>query len=448
MLRKVCGVVSLAMVLAAGSTYAQQAVQSRQLPASALRKMKARTVHSSEALKKYGATKNSGVTKNSGTKPAASSGIPGIDSLVNWSDQFNAAGFDGNGNAQFVWPYTMVGNPPESGKKVTIHAPIVPVKVELLAPDGSVALTFGPNDTIIDAALGSPEFASNGYTNGAGQFNDQMMRAEFANRLGNREDDNGEGGWHTFLDPKPRTSRTIKVPFLTANGANAWYYFIDANGNPVLGAIDYDTFGSLLFPATYPFDSSTPVGAAELAGDITTHDMSTFLFNNTVLFTNGDINNCCVIGFHTYDLEPGIPQNGNRPRLYVLNYSSWLSPGLFLFGFEDITPWSHEMAETFNDPFDNNLTPWWESVDPFTGAGNCQNDLEVGDVIEVLDSLNPVSTIPGKGLTYHPQNMALFPWFAFELPSPAHLGAYSFPDETTLMSLSPGPLLPGCVPAP
>jgi hypothetical protein len=442
MLRKLCSVVSLAMVLAAGSSYAQQATQSRQLPASALRKMKARTVHSSEALKKYGATKNSGI------KTAASSGIPGIDSLVNWSDQFNYAGFDGNGNPQSVWPYTMVGNPPESGKSVTIHAPIVPVKVELLAPDGSVALTFGPDDKVIDAALGSPEFVPFAYTNGVGQFNDQMMRAEFANRLGDRDDGDGERGWHTFLNPKPRTSRTIKVPFYTASGANAWYYFIDANGNPVLVAIDYDTFGSLLFPATYPFNSSTPVGAAELAGDITTHDISTFLFNNTVLFTNGNINNCCVLGYHTYDLEPGIPQNGNLPRLYVLNYSSWLSPGLFLFGFEDITPWSHEMAETFNDPFGNNLTPWWESVDPFTGSGNCQNDLEVGDVIEVLDSLNPVSTIPGKGLTYHPQNMALFPWFAFESPSPAHLGAYSFPDETTLMSLSPGPLLPGCVAAP
>jgi hypothetical protein len=176
--------------------------------------------------------------------------------------------------------------------------------------------------------------------------------------------------------------------------------------------------------------------------------MSTFLFNNTVLFSGGNINNCCIIGYHTYDFEPGTPRNGNLPRLYVLNYSSWLSPGLFLFGFEDMTPWSHEMAETFNDPFINNLTPWWESVDPFTGGGNCQNDLEVGDVVEVLDSLNPVSTIPGNGFTYHPQNMALFPWFAFESPSPANLGAYSFPDETTLMSLSPGPLLPGCVAAP
>jgi hypothetical protein len=274
-----------------------------------------------------------------------------------------------------------------------------------------------------------------------------MMRAAFANRLRHHHGD-GDDGWHTILRPKLRTARTIQVPFLTASGGNAWFFFVNGAGQPVLAALDADTFGSLLFPATYPFDSSTPVGAAELAGDITTRDISTFLFNNTVLFSGGNINNCCIIGFHTYDFEPGIPQNGNLPRLYVLNYSSWLSPGLFLFGFQDMTAWSHEMAETFNDPFINNATPWWLSVDPFLGSGNCQNNLEVGDVVEVLDSLNPVSTIPGNGFTYHPQNEALFPWFAFESPSPAHLGAYSFPDETTLMSLSPGPLLPGCVPAP
>jgi hypothetical protein len=87
-------------------------------------------------------------------------------------------------------------------------------------------------------------------------------------------------------------------------------------------------------------------------------------------------------------------------------------------------------------------------VDSRLGSGLCQNNLEVGDVIEVLGSHNPVSTIPGNGFTYHPQNMALFPWFAFESPSPANLGAYSFPDEITLRSLSPGPLLPGCVAAP
>ena len=447
MLRKVCTLVGLATLLVAASTltaFAQQAIQSRKLPASTLRTMKPSTLQSSQNLKRFGITKNA-----MGLKTAASSSIPGIDSIVNWSDQFNYPGFDGNGNAQSVWPYTMVGNPPESGQTTSIKAPIVPVTVELLGPDGSVALTFGPDGNVVNAALSSPEFEPFIYTNGVGQFNDQMMRAAFADRLHHHHHGDGDDqdGWHTILKPKLRTARTIQVPFLTASGANAWYYFVNAAGQPVLGAIDYETFGNLLFPATYPFDSSTPIGAAELAGDITTHDISTFLFNNTVLF-GGNINNCCIIGFHTYDFEPGIPQNGNLPRLYVLNYSSWLSPGLFLFGIEDMTPWSHEMAETFNDPFINNLTPWWLSVDPFTGGGNCQNDLEVGDVVEVLASLNPVSTIPGNGFTYHPQNEALFPWFAFESPSPANLGAYSFPDETTLMSLSPGPLLPGCVAAP
>jgi hypothetical protein len=441
MLKMKFSLVGLAILFAAGSTpvtFAQQAIQSRELPASALRTMKPGTLRSNQKLKRYG------VTKNSGLETAASSGIPGIDSIVNWSDQFVYAGYDGNGNPQSVWPYTMVGNSPQSGRGVSINAPIVPVTVELLGPDGAVALTFGPDGNVIDAALSSPEFVPFVYTNGVGQFNDQMMRAEFANHL------HGEDGesWHTILHPKLRTARTIKVPFLTASGTNAWYYFTNAAGQPALGAIDYDTFGNLLFPSTYPFDSSTPVGAAELAGDITPHDMSTFLFNNTVLFFGGSINNCCILGYHTYDSEPGISQNGNLPRRYVLNYSSWLTPGVFSFGTEDLTAWSHEMAETFNDPFVNNTTPWWLSVDPVLGVGNCQNDLEVGDAIEALVSLNPVSTIPGDGFTYHPQNMALFPWFAFESPSPASLGAYSFPDETTLMSLSPGPLLPGCVPAP
>jgi hypothetical protein len=435
--------VGLAILIAATSTYTfgQAAIQNRKLPLSALRTMKPKSDHDSAAMGKFGPQKAGKFNAAGLAANAASSGIPGIDSLANWSDQFTYAGYDGNGNPQSVWPYTMIGAPPESHRTTNLRAPVVPVTVNLLAPNGSVAVSFGPSGAIVNAALRSPEFQPFIYTNGIGQFNDQMMRAEFANRL---HGDDGED-WHTILHPRLRTARTMSIPFLTPGGKNAWYVFVDSTGTPVLAAIDADLFGALFGPQTYPFDSSTPIGAAELSGDITTKDISTFLFNNTVLFTGGNINNCCIIGYHTYDFEPGIPQNGNLPRLYVLNYSSWLSPGLFLFGFEDMTPWSHEMAETFNDPFINNATPWWLSVDPFLKGGNCQNNLEVGDVIEVLNSLNPVSTIPGNGFTYHPQNEALFPWFAFESPSPANLGAYSFPDETTLMSLSPGPLLPGCV---
>ena len=128
----------------------------------------------------------------------------------------------------------------------------------------------------------------------------------------------------------------MRIPFVTPAGGAAWQVFVDSGGNPVLFAIDETVFVNLLLPTTVPVDNTTPIGAAELAGDITTHDISTFLFNNVVLYDTS-IDNRCVIGFHSYDFEPGDKRNGNRERRYVLNYSSWLSPGLFLFGFEDIT---------------------------------------------------------------------------------------------------------------
>jgi hypothetical protein len=127
-----------------------------------------------------------------------------------------------------------------------------------------------------------------------------------------------------------------------------------------------------------------------------------------------------------------------------MDYASWMTNGLFSFGFEDITAFSHEMAELFADPFVDNATPWWLSVDPALGFALCQNNLETGDVIEVLTG-NAVFPVSMNGRTYHPSNEALLPWFAFESPSSAHLGAYSFPDETTLTTLSPPNLLPGCV---
>ena len=370
---------------------------------------------------------------------AASTGVPGIDSLANWSDQFTVPGFDFNGNPQSVWPYTMVGTAPESGQTTTFRAPVIPVTVDLLDSTGKVAvydthpLTFAATPPLIDAVVKSPVYQPWFYTNGTGQINDQAFRAQFSNRIqGN--------GWHTLLAPTVRTARRIQVPF------GSWYFFTDAKNKPVAAAIDVNVIGALLFPSTYPFDSSTPVGAAELAGDITTHDISSFMVNNVYLYF-GDIGQCCALGFHTYDLEPGTSDNGGLPRLYVLNYSSWVSPGFFAFGSEDITTLSHEIAETFNDPFGNNQTPWWESVDPVLGNGRCQDDLEVGDVLEVLSG-NQVFPISMNGRTYHPQNEALFNWFASQSPSTAPLHAYSFPDETTLTSLSPGNLLPGCVPAP
>src|ERR1051325_2549574 len=49
-------------------------------------------------------------------------GVPNVDSLVNFTSQFTAPGFDFNGNPQSVWPFEMVGQAPERGDKTVIPA--------------------------------------------------------------------------------------------------------------------------------------------------------------------------------------------------------------------------------------------------------------------------------------------------------------------------------------
>jgi hypothetical protein len=443
--RNLLALCALAIVMPGIVSAQASSIESKKLPSSFLKRVAPRTAHAGDSIRAFGTTKKNA---GNGAKTAATtSGLPGVDSVANWSDQFITPGFDFFGNPQSVWPYTMVGAPPESGQGTNIRAPIVPVILDLLGPDGKVAvyngqaLTFSDSPDLVKAVVNSPVFESYTYSSGVGQFNDQMMRTQFWDRIRrSEEDDDSDNGWHIELGPSVKTTRRMQIPF------GFWFFFIDANNNPVAAAVDENTFGNLLFPATVPVDNTTPIGAAELAGDITTRDISTFLFNNVYLYP-GDINACCIIGFHSYDFEPGDRTNGNRERRYVMNYASWINNGFFFFGFEDITAFSHEMAEIFDDPFINNQTPWWLNVDPFLGSGICQDNLEVGDVVEVLTG-NPVYASAVDGRTYHPQNVALFPWFAFQSASHARHGAYSFPDETTLTSLSPNNLLPGCVPAP
>ena len=369
-----------------------------------------------------------------------------IDTLTNFSGSFTAPGFDSDGNPQSVWPYTMVGRAPEQNRTTRFNAPIIPVTVELLDRNGNVGTTatgaplrMVTGQDTIDLTLNSPVFQKVPTTAGNVQLTDGVMRSEFFFRAGDGDGDRDDQGYHTVLDPHVKTARTIQLPFGTYRFAPR------ADGTCCLFVLaEINVFANLLFPPTGD-DNTTVMGAAEHAGDMKTTDITTLLFRDVFLF-QGVPSNCCVLGFHSVDVEPGTRQNGNRERDFVMNYASFISDGLFGGGFSDVTAQSHEIAELFADPFINNATPWWLSVDPFTGAALCQNNLETGDVIEVL-SANPVAQFALNNRTYHPQNEALLQWFAFESPSSAHLGAWSFPDETTIQSLSPGPLLPGCVPA-
>lgn len=221
---------------------------------------------------------------------------------------------------------------------------------------------------------------------------------------------------------------TLKVPF------GEWYVGTNSDGSVAFTLVDEDTFISEMFPATPSDLSSTVMGRLELNGTSTTKNISTFLFDNTFLYyvTPDD---CCTLGFHGPDVEPG---KNNIMNNYDMIVASWVTPGIFDGGVADITPLSHEMAETYNDPFGGAYypyayVPWWFSGPDLSLFTLCSPLLEVGDVVEVYSQSNVVP-ITMNGMTYHPQTVALLQWFEDQTPSTAINGAYSYPNETFLTS--------------
>jgi hypothetical protein len=169
------------------------------------------------------------------------------------------------------------------------------------------------------------------------------------------------------------------------------------------------------------------------AGNFTTDSFNLPLLPDTFLYSFNPNNplvrgSCCVLGFHTYFTDGAVPEHR-----WLTQFASWINPGIFSGGFEDVTAISHEIAETFNDPFVNNATPVWQ----FPGEpGVCQGNLETGDPVEVLANATFPVTLKNKGVpfTYHPQTEALLQWFAETVPSDALHGAYSYPDLTALIA--------------
>ena len=369
----------------------------------------------------------------------------GVDTLINFTGSFRAHGVYLDGTHRDLWQYSMVGRGPSFNGTTVINAPVIPVTISMLNADGSprfivtnrkncpnckpgelgkkVRLISRP-EPFITRFLNSPVFGLSRYSSSPvrTQIVDAEQRAEFGSRAARN--------WHTLLLPSLKKGLTMALTddstysfALNDNGSCCAFVLVDAN-----------IFNNELFPPTAPADNSTVMGAAEVNGDITPKDIATFFFPNVYLYKNGNVNDCCTLGFHSFDEEPGDARNGNRTKFYVMNYSSWISPGLFGGGFEDVTAHSHEVAEIFNDPFigfDNihNITPFW-----LDSAGQCQDLMEVGDVIEDLS--NPSVPVKMGRFTYHPQTVAELPWFEFKSPSFALNDSYSYPNENALTALS------------
>ena len=194
--------------------------------------------------------------------------------------------------------------------------------------------------------------------------------------------------------------------------------------------MDQATADAAMFPPT-PTDTTTVIGAAENAGDITTKDISIFLFYNVLQI---DSNGFLFTGYHAWDFEPADTKIG-KDKYYVMAWVNWIDT------IQDVSTLSHELAEIVNDPFPSidaafdvdeihNITPWFLAPNGF-----CADRIEVGDGIELLpNSAYPVTM---NEMIYHLQNITLIPWFKREAPSSALHNAYSFPNENVITALSP-----------
>jgi hypothetical protein len=307
-----------------------------------------------------------------------------------------------------TFQYTMVGKQPQAGGTTNIDTTYLAISFVF---DG-FAQPFAIDATgITNNLLSGPDFNDAQYANGLTQFGDAVQRAEFAAVIAPHEAD--QTAWHTVLNaPVQLTPVTVEVP------AGKALLFRDHQGT-LLALVDFNfMFNALVNLLSDRFN----------AGLINVNQLPIFVTHNAVYgsFTPTRITSCCIGGFHT---AFGAGNTGNVLSVQTFAFASSLDPDLaaFLFGdptvFVDVGALSHEISETFNDPFGSNTVPRYEEPGlPFIA---CDDILETGDPVENLaNSAFPVTL---GGFTYHPQTEALLQWFSREVPSSAFGGAYSFP---------------------
>ncbi|HWG88411.1 MAG TPA: hypothetical protein VN679_11575 [Candidatus Acidoferrales bacterium] len=347
--------------------------------------------------------------------------IDGLNTIATFDGAFVA---QAGPSARRDFRFTMVGNDPKLGGTTVYPGNISEVDLQLLNADGSVFQTvpFAPFEKL---TLESPNFEPLDYRSGHDiEFGDAVHRAQFFNVMKNN--------WHTLLVPKVVNRVTITVPFFV-NVQLSDGTIIQARSYFTGTAADGNTFVLMLQPLFNFFFDNEVVNEINL-GNFTTNGMNMTLFPNTFLFSL-NVNNpnapggCCVLGFHTFFLDGGFPEDR-----WITQYASWISPGLFGAGFEDVTALSHELAESYANPFVSNPAPNWQFPGEPANAKVCQANLEEGDPIEVLPNATAAITVKEKNFTftYHPQNIPLLQWFEMGATSSAIDGAFSFPDETVL----------------
>jgi hypothetical protein len=341
------------------------------------------------------------------TRAAAQAQDPRIVSVPNFTRSFTFGGQ--------TYPYTMVGHQPAAKQTTVVPTTYVPMSFlfdEFIDQNG--------NNIVIDATAisdeikHSPLFESADYATGFTQFEDAQMRAEFFplfNKDGNNDRDDN---FHVLLArPQTLIPVTIEVPV----------------GSSLVFVLPDGTFFALIDINFLESQLNTLLQTES----VTVESIPIFLTRNAVYgdFFQQQPVDCCIGGFHSaFETK----QQGNKIFVQTFAFATSLDsdvatgifddPGIFA----DVHALSHEIGETLNDPFVDNITPSYQV--PGLPPGACQNILEVGDIIE---NLSPDYTnITLHGFTYHLQTLGLLQWFEGITPSNAVDGDYSFPDPTRL----------------
>lgn len=379
----------------AGSTAFAQNLQGTGTPRHPLDVSQIKSLINSPITAKHTSSNRLSASTNAALQGQAASQSITIKSVPFFSSSFT---FQGQ-----TFPFSMVGHAPQRGGTTHVDTSYLALSFffdEFVDQNG--------NNIVIDATgntstlLNGPDFERFPFATGNTQFSDAVQRAEFFNVM---KKGDGDDQWHTLLEqPRQFTPVTIEVPFGSS--------LVFTDGTNFFAFVDINFMNSQL---------NTLVQTE----NIRTDEIPIFVTHNAV-YADFVFGGCCIGGFHTAFQTN---QVGNTVFVQTFAFATSLDAAVAndIFGdptiFADVDAMSHELSETFNDPFVNNIVPSWQFPD--APAGVCSNVLETGDPVE--NTPNPTFPVTVDNFLYHPQTEALLQWFSRENPSSAFNGDFSFP---------------------